>query len=508
MSAWIYARVSTEDQAIEGYSLLSQERSGRSYCASRDWDLGLASNYDNPGVFADPGVSAWKVPIFERGGFRDLWRNVKRGDRIIFSSLDRGFRSVRDFTGTYPLMSEAGVSPVFIRDGVDLTTATGRLVAHVCAAFAEYTSDIFSETLKERHRLKRMRSVSEEELQRSERTGPWLPRQSPNATLSELSRRSVRVRRSDRVARRVFGYVRVSRTGQSIETQSARISRMKSEVLREHPGCEDGGTYVDHGVSAYCVDWDRRPEGRKLWEELREGDMVVVIRVDRAFRSIWDMAARTRQMTDGGIWLKTGCGIDTTSLAGLQAVEILGMLATWDSRIRGERLSAGIRLAQEKRGPWLTWKNAPHFMTPEESDGGWTFVLTERKYRELRDVLRLRRRGLGYHRISHAMERKLSLEQNRAEFPNRSFTQEEVMPEVYSSSSAEVAVNTLSWFAGQRIYNRKGYRYNREWSWRRVRNVFEFRRATVDHLLAAHCCGKSSRARAIFERIQVARTSG
>ena len=52
--------------------------------------------------------------------------------------------------------------------------------------------------------------------------------------------------------------------------------------------------YVEAGVSG-AVPFAKRPEGRKLWAELRGGDTLVVSKLDRAFRSATDCLNVTDQ---------------------------------------------------------------------------------------------------------------------------------------------------------------------------------------------------------------------
>jgi len=50
MRTAIYVRVSTEEQAKEGYSVSAQKQRLQAYCASQDWEVA--------GLYADEGISA------------------------------------------------------------------------------------------------------------------------------------------------------------------------------------------------------------------------------------------------------------------------------------------------------------------------------------------------------------------------------------------------------------------------------------------------------------------
>lgn len=50
MRCAIYARVSTEEQAVEGYSISAQKKKLTAYCETQDWDV--------VGYYVDEGISA------------------------------------------------------------------------------------------------------------------------------------------------------------------------------------------------------------------------------------------------------------------------------------------------------------------------------------------------------------------------------------------------------------------------------------------------------------------
>lgn len=72
----------------------------------------------------------------------------KKIDVIICWKLDRLFRSLKDLILTLQELSDLGVEFVALKDGVDLTTNTGRLMTHILGAFAEFEASIIRSRVK------------------------------------------------------------------------------------------------------------------------------------------------------------------------------------------------------------------------------------------------------------------------------------------------------------------------------------------------------------------------
>ena len=88
MKAAAYVRVSTVEQAREGYSLAAQEQAVRAYCAAHGWELAE--------VYADAGVSGKSTE--GRDGLARMLADAREGrfSRVVFWRLDRLGRSLRD----------------------------------------------------------------------------------------------------------------------------------------------------------------------------------------------------------------------------------------------------------------------------------------------------------------------------------------------------------------------------------------------------------------------------
>ena len=84
----------------------------------------------------------------------------------------------------------------------------------------------------------------------------------------------------------VFGYVRVStvlqaREGESLEAQRRQVVSYAASKGLELTECN---VFVEAGVSG-STEFQQRPEGKRLFDQLQAGDMVIFPKLDRAFRN-------------------------------------------------------------------------------------------------------------------------------------------------------------------------------------------------------------------------------
>lgn len=128
-AADLYVRVSTTEQAEEGYSVGEQEERGRAWCAA----YGIAVN----AVHVDAGYSG---ATLDRPGIKNLIRDVRRGNckKVIVWKLDRLSRSQKD---TLVLLEDVflanGCDFVSIMESFDTSTPFGRCIVGILAAFAQ-----------------------------------------------------------------------------------------------------------------------------------------------------------------------------------------------------------------------------------------------------------------------------------------------------------------------------------------------------------------------------------
>lgn len=140
----IYLRVSTEEQATEGYSLPEQERVCRAYCTTRGWNTAR--------IYSDEGLSAFKDKVSDRPGLQQMLEDVrlKKLSGVVVHKLDRFFRRTRLLIETVEeLLDVLNVPFVSVSEQIDFSTPAGRVMLANLGAFAEYYSrNLSTETAK------------------------------------------------------------------------------------------------------------------------------------------------------------------------------------------------------------------------------------------------------------------------------------------------------------------------------------------------------------------------
>ena len=144
----------------------------------------------------------------------------------------------------------------------------------------------------------------------------------------------------------LIGYARVSKQEeQDTATQVQALKKAGAErIYQEHAS---GGR------------WDR-PELHKLLEQLRDGDVLVVWKLDRLSRSLKDLLYLLEQLNGKGAgFMSITEHIDTTTPAGRMMLQMVGAFAEFEREMIRERTKAGLAVAREQgriggRKPKLT----------------------------------------------------------------------------------------------------------------------------------------------------------
>ena len=139
--AALYARVSTEEQAMHGVSLDAQRE--RLFRYADENGLRVVD------VYVDEGISARKR-YTARPAFMRMLADVRAGriDLILFIKLDRWFRSIADYYEVQAILDRHGVQWIATEEDYDTTTANGRLALNIKLAIAQDESDRTSERIK------------------------------------------------------------------------------------------------------------------------------------------------------------------------------------------------------------------------------------------------------------------------------------------------------------------------------------------------------------------------
>ena len=100
-------------------------------------------------AFSDEATSASVHPFRKRQNGRIIDSLLRDGDHVVFSTLDRGFRSIQDLAETLPLWAKRGVEVHFVMDGISMSDPNGRMIANIICMFAQFEADIASERAKD-----------------------------------------------------------------------------------------------------------------------------------------------------------------------------------------------------------------------------------------------------------------------------------------------------------------------------------------------------------------------
>lgn len=141
LRAGLYERVSTDEQALRGYSIETQIDNLTEYCNNNG--IKIVDHY------TDEGHSGAKPPM-KRPALHRLLEDVKAGklDIILFTKLDRWFRSVPEYHKVQEILDKHKVAWKAIHEEYDTTTASGKLAINVYMSISQNESDKGSERVK------------------------------------------------------------------------------------------------------------------------------------------------------------------------------------------------------------------------------------------------------------------------------------------------------------------------------------------------------------------------
>jgi len=130
MKTAIYVRVSTEEQAKEGYSIRAQIDKLKSYIQVKDWDF-----YK---VYADEGISGKNIE--GRPAINELIADIKAGrvNNVLVYKIDRLTRSTKDLIDLTDIFKEYHCNFNSVMESIDTQTASGRMFLKIIGIFAEF----------------------------------------------------------------------------------------------------------------------------------------------------------------------------------------------------------------------------------------------------------------------------------------------------------------------------------------------------------------------------------
>ena len=133
---------------------------------------------------------------------------------------------------------------------------------------------------------------------------------------------------------RLLGYARVSTEDQATNAQTDELHAA---------GC--AAIYQEHGSGASRA----RPELARLMREIRPGDVLVVVRLDRLARSVSHLLEVIERLEESGAHFRSlRDPIDTSTPQGMFSLQVLGAVAQLERALISERTKAGIKAAQAR----------------------------------------------------------------------------------------------------------------------------------------------------------------
>ena len=131
-----------------------------------------------------------------------------------------------------------------------------------------------------------------------------------------------------------IGYARVSTKHQNLSLNKDTLLKEDCELIFEE---KVGGAKSD------------RPELRRMLDQLRKGDIVIIWKLDRLGRSLRDLVNLVTEIQDKGAGLKSlNDSIDTTTPQGKLTFHLFAALAEFERDIISERTKAGLEAARAR----------------------------------------------------------------------------------------------------------------------------------------------------------------
>ena len=130
----------------------------------------------------------------------------------------------------------------------------------------------------------------------------------------------------------LVGYARVSTVGQSLDTQLQALAECSTIFQEKVSGARDD-----------------RPQLAQLLNFVREGDVVLVTKLDRLARNTRHLLEISEYLQSKRVALRIlNLGINTSTPTGKLMLTMIGAIATFERELMLERQAEGIELAKQR----------------------------------------------------------------------------------------------------------------------------------------------------------------
>ena len=138
LRAALYVRVSTEEQATEGFSLDAQISKLKTYCRLEGWNIAA--------VYCEEGESGRST---KRPQYQKMMSESDTWDVILVYKLDRIHRNSVNFAKMMEELDQKGKDFCSVQEKFDTSTAMGRFVRDIMERIAQLESEQIGERVKQ-----------------------------------------------------------------------------------------------------------------------------------------------------------------------------------------------------------------------------------------------------------------------------------------------------------------------------------------------------------------------
>ncbi len=204
-----------------------------------------------------------------------------------------------------------------------------------------------------------------------------------------------------------YGYRRRSNSREDKISLEAQGSQIRTYHRHKFHGCQPAVPLVmidDEGVSGGLPLFSR-PDGKELLNKLKPGDHFIIAKLDRAWRSLSDGATMLHWMIEQGIHLHAlDIDVDSSTPAGRMCLHVMMALAQMERERIGERRRDSNTERRSRGLPWFVCPYPPlGWLIIRDKYGQRVFFPNHKERKQLRRLLAMHERGLGYRRLEQRL---------------------------------------------------------------------------------------------------------